>query len=148
MWYNENSGHPQASTSHKRRTKKELKMKLPKILFSLLVLSILLLGAAGCSGKNAECKVSLDKDGVLNFNINPPGESGEGKLDGSLQRNMSISPGNVVTTYQGELVKTFDESGNSYTIQVDIEVADDRITTYKLEVSGPAYGDTPHTCSK
>jgi hypothetical protein len=114
----------------------------------LLVLSVLLAGMAGCSGKNAECKVTLDREGKLDIIVNPPGESGEAKQNGTLQRNRHISSSGSTTTYEGEIEKTYSDSGQSYTIQVFIETADDRLVGYELEVSGGAYGDTPHTCSK
>jgi hypothetical protein len=114
----------------------------------LLVLTIILIGSVGCSGKNAECKVTLDKEGNMDIIVNPPGESGEAKQDGTLKRSRQITPGKSTTTYEGEIVKTYAESGSSYTIQVFVQTADDRLMDYELEVSGGVYGDTPHTCSK
>jgi hypothetical protein len=117
-------------------------------MVALLVLSVILIGMTACSGKNAECKVTLDREGNMDIIVNPPGESGPAEQDGTLQRKTSISPGKSTTTYEGEIVKTYDESGATYTIQVFAEIADDRLTDYKLEVSGGVYGDSVHTCSK
>ena len=122
--------------------------KLTRCVFSLLVLSAILIGAAGCSGKNAECKVTLDKEGNMDIIVNPPGETGEAKQDGTLKRATQISPGKSTMTYEGEITKTYAESGTSYTIQVFVQIADDSLVDYELEVSGGVYGDMPHTCSK
>ena len=122
--------------------------KIKKRLLSLLVLSLILTGITGCSGKNAECKVTLDREGNLDVIVNPPGESGEAEQHGGLTRKMAISPGSAQTTYEGEIEKTFSESGHTYNIEVFIKIADDRLLDYKLEVTGEAYGDTPHICEK
>lgn len=114
----------------------------------LFVLAVVLIGGVGCSGKNAECKVTLDKEGNMDIIVNPPGESGEAKQDGTLKRSTQISPGKSTITYEGEITKTYAESGTSYTIQVFVQIADDSLVDYELEVSGGVYGDTPHTCSK
>jgi hypothetical protein len=125
--------------------------KMEKCLCSLLALS-LILGVAGCSGKNAECKVTLDREGTLGIIVNPPGESGEAKQQGGLTRNMEISASGgstqSVTTYEGEIEKTYSESGHIYTINVFIKTANDRLLEYRLEVTGGVYGDTPHICEK
>jgi hypothetical protein len=125
--------------------------KMEKCLCSLLVLS-LILGITGCSGKNAECKVTLDREGTLGIIVNPPGESGEAKQQGGLTRNMEISASGgstrSVTTYEGEIEKTYSESGHIYTINVFIKTANDRLLEYRLEVTGGVYGDTPHICEK
>ena len=117
-------------------------------ILALLALTTLLLAAAGCSGQNAECKVTFDGEETLNIIVNPPGESGTAQMDGSLERNARVSPGKVVATYDGQVVKTYDASGARYTIQVHIETAGDRLTAYTLEVTGGVYGSTPHTCTK
>ena len=122
--------------------------KTKKHLLSLLVLSLILAGIAGCSSKNAECKVTLDRKGNLDIIVNPPGERGEAKQDGGLTRKTAISPGSAQTTYEGEIEKTYSESGHTYNIKVFIKIADDRLQDYKLEVTGEAYGDTPHICEK
>lgn len=122
--------------------------KLTKFVFTLLVLAATLIGIAACSSKSAECKVTLDREGNMDIIVNPPGESGEAKQEGTLKRSRQISPGKSATTYDGEIVKIYAESGASYTIQVFVEIADDRLVDYELEVSGGVYGDTPHTCSK
>jgi hypothetical protein len=125
--------------------------KLNWILF-VPILLVFLLGATACSSKNAECKVTLDGDGNLDIIVNPPGESGESTQDGKLTRNMNISSSggdiNRITTYTGEIEKQFKESGNLYTIVVDIEIDQDRLTAYQLTVSGGVYGESPHICSK
>ncbi|MCU0489761.1 MAG: hypothetical protein MUE67_12525, partial [Anaerolineales bacterium] len=84
--------------------------------------------------------------------VNPPGETGDSSLDGKLTRNMNISSSggtiNRVTTYTGEIEKQFKDSGNLYTIAVDVKVDDDRLISYQLTVSGGVYGETPQVCSK
>ena len=126
--------------------------KIKKCLFLLLVLSLILTGIAGCSSKNAECKVTLDREGNLDIIVNPPGESGEAEQHGGLIRKTKISGsgGSIqsVTTYEGEIEKTYSESGHTYNIKVFIKIADDRLLDYKLEVTGEVYGDTPHICEK
>jgi hypothetical protein len=122
--------------------------KIKNHLLSLLVLSLILAGIAGCSSKNAECKVTLDREGNLDIIVNPPGESGEAEQHGGLTRKTQISYGSSQTTYEGEIEKTFSESGHTYNIKVFIKIADDRLQDYKLDVTGEAYGDTPHTCEK
>ena len=122
--------------------------KPTRALLALLALSALLPAAARCAGQKAECAVSFDNQGVLHIIVNPPGESGPISLDGSLQRDMSLSSGQVITTYDGELVKTYQNSGAAYTIQVHIETADERVRAYTLEVTGGVYGSAPHTCSE
>jgi hypothetical protein len=117
-------------------------------LLSLLALSLILTGIAGCSSKNAECKVTLDREGNLDIIVNPPGESGEAEQHGGLTRKTEISYGSTQTTYEGEIEKTWSESGHTYNINVFIKIADDRLLDYKLEVTGEAYGDTPHICEK
>ncbi len=123
-----------------------------KSVFFTLVLFMFLLGLTACSGKNAECKVILDKDGNLELVVNPPGETGESSMDGKLTRNMNISSsgGTIsrVTTYTGEIEKQYKDSGNLYTVAVDVKVDEDRLISYQLTVSGGVYGETPHTCSK
>jgi hypothetical protein len=126
--------------------------KIQKRLLSLLVLSLILTGITACSGKNAECKVTLDRDGNLDIIVNPPGESGEAEQHGGLTRKMEISASGgstrSVTTYEGEIEKIYSESGHTYNINVFIKTANDRLLEYKLEVSGGVYGDTPHICEK
>ena len=122
--------------------------RITRYLLSLLVLSLILTGVAGCSSKNAECKVTLDRKGNLDIIVNPPGESGEAEQHGGLTRTTQISYGSRQTTYEGEIEKTYSESGHTYNIKVFIEIADDRLQDYKLDVTGGVYGDTPHTCEK
>jgi len=119
-----------------------------KALLLLLVPLLILTGIVGCSSKNAECKVTLDREGKLDIIVNPPGESQEAKQDGTLKRNMQISPSGSTTTYEGELDKTYPASGNTYNVKVFIKIADDRLLDYKLEVTGGVYKDTPHICQK
>lgn len=117
---------------------------------TLYLVVILLICAllVGCSGKNSECKVTLDRDGYLGIIVNPPGEDGASKEDGQLTRRTSISPGSSSVTIEGDLEKIYAESGNSYNIHVYVSISDDRIKEYTLEVTGGVYGDTPHICSK
>lgn len=126
-------------------------MKIKFIILTFIMLA-LLVGLIGCSAKNAECKVTYDRDGNLDIIINPPGEKGESSLKGTLTRNTtgSASGGSVsmVTTYSGEIEKSFSESGNSYTIDVNITIEGDRLTAYQLSVTGGVYGDKPHICAK
>jgi hypothetical protein len=122
--------------------------KIKKHLLSLLVLSLILTGIAGCSSKNAECKVTLDRKGNLDIIVNPPGESGEAEQHGGLTKKTAISYGSTQITYEGEIEKTWSESGHTYNIKVFIKIADDRLLDYKLDVTGEAYGDTPHICEK
>jgi hypothetical protein len=117
-------------------------------LLSLLALSLILTGIAGCSSKNAECKVTLDREGNLDIIVNPPGESGAAEQHGGLTRKTEISYGSTQTTYEGEIEKTWSESGHTYNIKVFIKIADDRLLDYKLDVTGEVYGDTPHICEK
>lgn len=123
-----------------------------KSVFFTLILFVFLLGATACSSKNAECKVIVDRDGNFEIVVNPPGETGDSSLDGKLTRNMNISSssGTIsrVTTYTGEIEKQYKDSGNLYTVAVDVKVDDDRLISYQLTVSGGVYGESPHTCSK
>ena len=84
----------------------------------------------------------------LDIIVNPPGESGGAEQRGGLTRKTEISYGSTQTTYEGEIEKTWSESGHTYNINVFIKIADDRLLDYKLEVTGEAYGDTPHICEK
>jgi len=122
--------------------------KIRRYLLSLLVLALILTGIAGCSSKNAECKVTLDREGNLDIIVNPPGESGAAERRGGLTKTTQISYGSSQITYEGEIEKTWSESGHTYNINVFIKIADDRLLDYKLEVTGEAYGDTPHICEK
>ena len=83
--------------------------KIKKCLFLLLVLSLILTGIAGCSSKNVECKVTLDREGNLDIIVNPPGESDEAEQHGGLARRKEISASGgshqSVTTYEGEIEK-------------------------------------------
>jgi len=86
-------------------------MTKPKIyLFLLMVLSLILAGIVGCSNKDAECKVTLDREGHLGIIVNPPGESGETEQHGGLTKRTKISASGgetqSVTTYEGEIEKT------------------------------------------
>lgn len=123
-----------------------------KSVFFTLILFVFLVGVTACSGKNAECKVIVDRDGNFEIVVNPPGETGDSSLDGKLTRNMNISSsvGTIsrVTTYTGEIEKQYKDSGNLYTVAVDVKVDDDRLISYQLTVSGGVYGESPHTCSK
>ena len=125
-------------------------MKIKFIILIFIILA-LLVGLMGCSSKNAECKVTYDRDGNLDIIVNPPGESGESSQKGTLTRNTSISASegsmSKVTIYSGEIEKSFSESGNSYTIDVNITIEGDRLTAYQLTVTGGVYGETPHTCT-
>ena len=126
--------------------------KIRKCLFLLLVLSLILTGIAGCSSKNTECKITLDREGNLDIIVNPPGESGEAEQHGGLARRKEISASDgshqSVTTYEGKIEKTYSETGRTYNIKVFIKISDDRLLEYELEVTGGVYGDTPHTCKK
>ena len=127
-----------------------MKMKTNAIVVMGLILMLALTSA--CSGSGAECNVVFKvKDGreSLDIVINPPGEEGDFQMDGGLQRNMYIS-GNkpVEIEFKGELEKTFQESGNTYQIDVLVKAVNDKLTSYTLKVTGGVYGDTPHICSK
>jgi hypothetical protein len=112
---------------------------------------VMLAGMTGCSS-NAECKVTVDRDGNLDIIVNPPGETGDAKQNGSLERNTSItsSAGSMskVITYNGEIEKNYTESGNAYKIKViNITIEDERLTAYQLSITGGVYGETSHTCA-
>ena len=122
--------------------------KKNKALLYLVVILLICTLLVGCSGKNAECKVTLDRDGYLGIIVNPPGEDGASKTEGNLARTTSVRPGGSSTTIEGDLEQIYAESGNSYNIHVFVSISDERIQEYTLEVAGGVYGDTPHTCSK
>ncbi len=122
--------------------------KKNKGLLYLVVFLLICTLLVGCSGKNAECKVTIDRDGYLGILVNPPGEDGASKEKGDLVKKTSTSPSGSSTTIEGDLEKIYAESGNSYNINVFVSISDDRIKEYELEVTGGVYGDTPHTCSK
>ena len=119
-----------------------------KGIFAFLVISLILASLSGCSSKNAECKVTLDRKGNLDIIVNPPGENGQVEQEGGLKRASRISSGSKETTYTGTIEKTYAESGNTYDIEVYIEIDNDRLVDYELKVTGGVYGDTPHTCQK
>jgi len=124
--------------------------KIKFIAITILTLAILV-GVVSCSSKNAECKVTLDRKGNLDIIVNPPGEADESSQEGSLQKQTSISASggssSKVVTYDGEITKQYTETGNSYIVNVDITIEDDRLTAYKLTVTGGVYGETPHICT-
>ena len=117
-----------------------------------LVLLVIVMLVTGCSGSGAECKVTMDGDGFLDIIINPPGESDRSEEKGELTRQTSISASGgsteSVTTFTGEIEKVYSDSGATYVIDVFIEISDEDIQDYKLEVTGGVYGDSPHTCTK
>jgi hypothetical protein len=115
-------------------------------------------GTGGCSDSNAECKVTYDanKDSFQVI-VHPPGESGDFAQDGTMNRTTSISreAGKdmvKITQYELDLERTFNESGNTYKITGFIKFDDSgtksKLVDYALEVTGGAYGETPHTCNK
>lgn len=131
---------------------KEMNYKIKLIVITILVLAILLV-ITGCSGRKAECKVTLDRQGNLDIIVNPPGESGQVVKEGSLQEETSSgldSDGSfsTVTTYVGELKFNYPETGNSYTVSVNITIEEEQLVAYELTVTGGVYGETPHHCSK
>lgn len=126
-----------------------MKRDVRQLAVSILLLTILM-GVIGCSSTSAECKVILDRSGKLDIIVNPPGETGTARQDGTLQRNLVISSSggsiNRVTNYIGEIVKTYAESGSEYTILVNISSEDEKLSAYELSVTGGVYGSTPHIC--
>ncbi len=127
--------------------------KFSGILNRVLGLALLVLIALGitCSS-SAECEVIYDKDSDLCIVLlNPLGETGESNQEGNMQRSTSISrePGGPlikVANYTVNLTRTFEESGNVYTItgsiRLDIQGDDAEITEYDLTVTGGVYGDS------
>ena len=114
----------------------------------IFALSILLLSITGCSGANAECKVKAKKGEFPQIIVNPPGESGHSEISCKFSRNTSISNNSSSTTYTGECTQTYDESGNTYTIDVDhIDIVGDKLDSYKLIVTGGVYGSDAHSCA-
>ncbi|MFC1573420.1 hypothetical protein ACFL6M_07465 [Candidatus Eisenbacteria bacterium] len=121
-----------------------------------MVLGLVLLApisvGIGCSS-SAECEVIYDGDSDLCMVLlNPPEETGKSNQEGTMQRSTSMSrePGGPlikVATYTVTLTRTFEESGNVYTITGDIHMdkQDDsaKITEYDLTVTGGVYGDSP-----
>jgi hypothetical protein len=107
----------------------------------------ILFGMTSCSSKNAECKVTLDRNGNLDIIVNPPGETGEASQKGTLQRNLLISPSKKVTNYVGTITKTYKDNDTEYKILVDISIENERLIAYELTVTGDVYGETPHICS-
>ena len=129
---------------------KEMNGKIKLIVITILVLAIFLV-TTGCSGRNAECKVTLDRQGNLDIIVNPPGESGPVVKEGSLQEKISSgidSDGSfsTVTTYVGELKLNYPETGNSYTVSANITIKEERLIAYELTVTGGVYGETPYHC--
>lgn len=118
----------------------------------LLMVMICIFSTAACSEKNAECKVALDRKGSLSIIVNPPGEKGDAPLNGSLTRNKEISAsgGNrtTKTILEGQLEKTYPDSGNTYTVDLYITIENDKLTGYRLEVRGGVYGNDPFVCEK
>ena len=115
------------------------------LLVALIVVGTLILTACG----SPECGLKVDKDGYLDIQVNPPGETGKGKLDGGLKRVTKISPGKKTVELSGTLTKVFSDSGNEYTIELLAEMDEnDRLSSYELKITGGVYGNTPHTCSK
>ncbi len=90
--------------------------------------------------------------GNLDIIVNPPGESGEAEQHGGLARRTEISASGgshqLVTTYEGEIEKTYSESDRTYNFKVFIKISGGRFLEYKLEVTGGVYGDTSHICKK
>lgn len=115
-----------------------------------LILSLAVLSA--CSASGAECKAVFkvkDDRESLDIIVNPPGEGDEYSMDGGLTRNMHITAGKPTEIeYKGTLTKTYDVSGNVYQIDVLVKAVDDRLSSYKITVTGGVYGDTPFECSK
>ena len=128
--------------------------KISNVLYMVAgsVLLVLIAMAIGCSSSK-ECEVVYDKDsGLCAVLLNPPGESGKSNQKGTMKRNISISqePGGSLikeVTYTVTLTRTFEDSGNVYTITGDINmhIQDDKkkITEYDLTVTGGVYGDSP-----
>ena len=127
-----------------------MKMKTNVIVVMGLILMLILTSA--CSGSGAECKVVYKmKDGreSLDIVINPPGEEGDFNINGGLQRNMYISGSKPAEIeFKGTLEKTFQESGNTYQIDVLVNAVNKKLSSYTLKVTGGVYGDTPYICSK
>jgi hypothetical protein len=123
-----------------------LNNKIKSFTVVILMLAILF-GMTSCSSKNAECKVTLDRNGNLDIIVNPPGETGEASQKGTLQRNLLISPSKKVTNYVGTITKTYKDNDTEYKILVDISIENERLIAYELTVTGDVYGETPHICS-
>jgi hypothetical protein len=131
---------------------KEYLMKMKTKVIVVVGLILMLVLTSACSGSGAECSVVYKVKGgreSLDVVINPPGEEGDFQMDGGLQRNMYIG-GNkpVEIEFKGALEKTFQESGNTYQIDVLVKAVNDKLSSYTLKVTGGVYGDTPHICSK
>jgi hypothetical protein len=112
----------------------------------LVVVGAIILTACG----SPECSLKLDSDGALDIQVNPPGETGEGKLAGELKKAMNFSAGKMTAMgLSGTLTKVYSESGNEYTIELFAEIKNNnRLSAYELKVTGGVYGSTPHICSK
>jgi hypothetical protein len=122
------------------------------------MVSVAVMGMGGCSQSSAECKVTYDanKDS-FEIVVQPPGESGEFSMDGTMKKSTNISreAGKdmvKITQYDLDLERTFKESGSVYRITGFIKFDDSgkksKLVDYALEVTGGVYGETPHTCSK
>jgi hypothetical protein len=133
--------------------------------WKLMILAILALivigGTVGCWGSNAECKVTYDaREDSFEIIVNPPGETGEFTQfnpDGSYKRKTHVSkePGQdavAITEYEINLVRTYNESRNTYEIQGKIEFDDrgdkSKLTSYTLTITGGVYGDASFQCTK
>ncbi|MCJ7696504.1 MAG: hypothetical protein MUO40_13925 [Anaerolineaceae bacterium] len=112
-----------------------------------IALFVILLSIMGCSGANAECKVKAGKGEFPQIIVNPPGETGEAEITCKYSRHREGSPGTSSTNYTGECTQYYGESGNTYTINViNIYIVDNRLESYRLEVTGGVYGTDAHIC--
>lgn len=128
-------------------------------LMALAVIAVVVIGGGGgCSGSNAECKVTYDaKEDSFEIIVNPPGEPGDFTQDGTMNRTQSISreAGKdmvKITQYEVNLERTYKESGNTYKIVGSIKFDDSgkksKLVGYTLTITGGVYRETPHTCTK
>jgi hypothetical protein len=116
----------------------------PVVLICLGLASALM----SCSPK-AECEVVYDPGSRLCLvRLNPPGERGESKQQGTMERSVSISrkaggPLLQVASYTVDVTRVFGESGNTYAIlgTVSLEIENDKavVTAYDLTVTGGRY---------
>ena len=122
-----------------------------------LVLLVLIAVGIKCSS-SAECKVVYDKDSDLCVVLlNPPGETGKSNQKGTMQRSTSTSrePGGPLIRVVIDTVnftRTFEESGNMYTItgniHMDKQDDDMKITEYDLIVTGGVFVMTSDMVSR
>ena len=119
-----------------------------KLIFTSMFLLAALVGMTGCSGANAECQVKAGKGAFPQIIVNPPGETGEAEISCKVSKQTSITPGMSSSTYTGECTQIYEESGNTYTIDVNnIAIVGNRLESYWLGVTGGVYGETPFVCT-